>query len=195
MICIKYIFHLFLKRILIVSFIAFNVLIFSQELPHPKDQQLYTEFTSQRMAAYLKKPIISEGYIVMNGSERFTFKQSKPTLIEIKKTGGKIIYKRENMDPIVMDASGQMTADTDNIMFLFSNDQNIKDKFEINIKKINEKDEFTIIPNKKEKVDKITVMAIDDKIESIRIQFLNKSTLVYQFKNTVTGVVPDDKFF
>ena len=61
------------KLIFLILFLHCFVLIFSQTLPQPENNQLYTEFISYRTAEYLKNPIISTGYIVMDGRDKFLF--------------------------------------------------------------------------------------------------------------------------
>jgi len=176
--------------LLIILFISVNI-IYSQNIPQPKNNQLYTEFTSTRTAKYLKKPLTANGFIVMDGLNNFLFKQTDPVLIEIKKIKGKITYKKGDNDPIEIDSKAQ------EFLIIFDNPENINKNFDIKKEIINKKDFYTVTPKNgsNENIIKILITAVEDKIEIIEIYFTNGSKHTYKFRNTVTGKKPDEKYF
>ncbi|OHD24411.1 MAG: hypothetical protein A2Y34_04165 [Spirochaetes bacterium GWC1_27_15] len=183
-----------MKKIIFV-FLLFIVTIslYSQKIPHPKNSMLYTEFTAYKSALYLKKPIVSSGYIAMNGLDKFIFKQTKPIVIEVKKRENRMFFKREGMNEIEISGNND---NSDNIAFLFStNEDDLKKNFKIEQITTNGKQKYTVTPFKPTKVEKIEVIGIDDKIENIKIFFKDKSTILYEFKNTITGTSPNEKYF
>jgi hypothetical protein len=184
------------KYILTIIFLGLILPLFSQAIPHPKNDRLYTDFTCYRYAAYLKKPIISTGFIAMDGQANFLFKQISPLLIEIRKTGDKIIYKRGDQAPMEFSASsGGAVGTTNSIIFLFDDSGKIKDKYNIVKKSLDGKDEYTVTPKEKEAVKQIFITAVEDRIETIKMYFADNTSYLYEFKNTVTGVKPDEKYF
>ena len=177
----------------ITFLIAFFYLqnLYTIELPHPENDQLYTDFVSYRFANYLKKPIIGNGYIVMDGKNKFLFKQIDPINIEIRKVDDKILYKVKDNQPI------EISNDQDeNIMFIFYNSDLSNKNFDIQ-KKLNNnnKDFFNIIPKEKKNIINIEIISMLDKVEKITIYFINNSTLIYEFKNSITGKKPSEQFF
>ena len=177
------------KLIFLILFLHCFVLIFSQTLPQPENNQLYTEFISYRTAEYLKNPIISTGYIVMDGRDKFLFKQDEPISIEIKKNNNIITFKKNGMQAIQVDSL------SDDFTFLFDDPEKLKQKYFITKKNINNKEEYSVIPKQKENINQIIIITSGDKIEKIDINFNDKTNLVYNFKNTITGTKPDEKYF
>ena len=178
---------MFKKIILILLFFQLIILLFPQTIPQPKNNQLYTEFVSYRTALYLKKPIVSRGYIAMDGVEKFIFKQSCPVLVEIRKSNNLITYKRGDSEPIQVDFV------SDNIFFIFGESEKIKEKY--NVIQNDNKNKYYLTPKEKESIKQIIITAIDDIISKIEILFNDKTELVYEFKNTITGIKPDEKYF
>ncbi len=178
------------KVFCIIIFVSAGINLFSQTLPKPKDGKLYTEFTFVRKSKYLKKPIIGSGYIAMDGTEKFIMKQSTPVLIVVRKNNKKMTIKKENNEPIEVDpkASGD-------IMFLFENDEVINARFNITKQTIEGMDKFMITPKTKEQIKSINVISTFDKVNTIEITFNDDSNLIYTFKNTLTGITPDEKYF
>ena len=125
----------------------------------------------------------------MEGLDRFLFIQTKPVYIEVRKISDKITFKKGDMQPIQVDAM------SDGIIFIFTDSAKLKEKYTIIKKDINNKQEYLIIPKEKENISQILIIAIHDKIEKMKIFFNDKSNLVYEFKNTVTGIKPDEKYF
>lgn len=178
------------RRLIIIIFLLSNFIIFSQEqLPQPKNDQLYTEFVSYRYASYLKKPLAGSGYIAMDGKNKFIFKQIKPVIIEIKKNENKTTFKRGATEPIEIDEM------ENELFFLFGEQKNINQIYDISKKVINNKDNYYIVPKEKQNISNITLIGLDDKIEKIEIFFNDNSKIIYEFKNTVTGIKPDEKYF
>jgi len=164
--------------------------MYSQTLPFPKNDMLYTEFVSYKKASYLKNPIKTVGYIVMNGNGNFLFKQISPIVIEVRKKDGRLTFKKENSQPIEIPNS----PGGENIAFLFDKNSNYSN-FIITKNVKNNKDFFLVVPKNQDKIEKIEIVSNDDKIESIILFFKDKSSMTYDFKNTVTGIVPDEKYF
>ena len=126
----------------------------------------------------------------MNGNKNFLFKQTKPILIEVRQKNGKLTFQKEKAQPVEIPNS----QSGDNVAFLFDKNSSFEN---YNLSKTiqNNKDFFLVIPKKVEKVNKIEIISTSDKIESIKFYFHDKTTLVYEFKNTVTGTPPDEKLF
>ncbi len=124
--------------------------------------------------------------------EKFIFKQNKPVAIEIKKIEDKITLQKENSQPIELDSS---SGSNNEIIFLFGNPDMVKDKYKVEKKEAADEDIYTVIPIKKEKIVLIIVIAKEDKVKKMDIKFLDASNLIYEFKNTVTGVKPNEEFF
>ena len=126
----------------------------------------------------------------MDGTNKFVFKQINPVKIEIKKVDKRITYKKGNAEPLTIDGL------SDDIFFLFNYDSdNLGAKYNITRKYINNKEVYNIIPKEKKNIKHIILIAFDDKIEKIKIIFNDKSNLIYEFKNTITGIKPDEKYF
>jgi len=182
-----------MKKITIISTLMFLSLavFFAETLNLPKNSQLYTEFKSVKTAKFLKKPLASSGYIVMNGKNNFLYKQTEPFSLEVRKKGLKIILKKDKMDPIEIPS----TANGDNIAFLFEGDEAVMSNYNISKKAVSEKDFYTITPKQTGKIKEISIVGKDDKYESIKLLFTDNSTITYDFKNTTTGTPPDEKYF
>lgn len=178
------------RRLIIIIFLFLNFIIFPQEdLPQPKNSRLFTEFVSYRYAPYLKKPLTGTGYIVMDGKNRFIFKQVKPVIIEVKKIDDKTTFKRGNTEPI------EVNEMENELFFLFGDQTNIRRIYDISKKVINNKDNYYVVPKNKKDISNIFIVGIEDKFERIEINFNDNSKIIYEFKNTVTGIKPDEKFF
>jgi hypothetical protein len=180
-----------MKITLILIMMTITSVLFSETLPQPKNAQLYTEFNSKRTAPFLKKPITSSGYIVMDGKSNFLYKQTNPFNIEVRKKGSKLTFKKDKSEAITLPP----TASGDNIAFLFEGDETFLENYDITKKAASNKDLYSIIPKKSEKVKEIQITGNDDKFESIKLIFNDKSEIFYEFKNTVTGTPPDEKLF
>ena len=177
------------NKFIFIVFLFLNFYIFLQELPQPKNNQLYTEFISYRYASYLKKPLIGSGYIAKNGENKFVFKQVKPFIIEIKKMNNKLTFKRGVSESVEIN-------DMENeLFFLFEESEKINQIYNINKKKTKNKDYYYLIPKKDQNISQIIIIGIEDKFEKIEIYFNDNSKIIYEFKNTVTGLQPDEKYF
>lgn len=179
------------KRTLIFFFILIPAIFFGAELPKPMNNQMYTEYLSYKYTPYLKKPAVASGIIAMDGKDKFIFKQTEPVAFKIKKDQEKIIYKRENMNEIIVEGN----SSNYDFMFLFDESVDLTKDYKINEKVINEKIEFTISPKVKSKYKKIVVTAKEDKFEKLEFYFSDNSNLIYEFSNTVTGKPVDEKVF
>ncbi|MBN2546095.1 MAG: outer-membrane lipoprotein carrier protein LolA [Spirochaetes bacterium] len=179
------------KKILISFFIIIPCLFFGSVLPKPQNNQMYTEYLSYKYTPYLKKPVVSSGIIAMDGKEKFIFKQIKPVAFKIKKVKGKITYKRESMDEIIIENN----SSNNDFMFLFDESVDITKDYNVNEKKINDKTEFMILPKNKGKYKKIIIISNKDKFERLEFYFSDNSNLIYEFTNTVTGKPVDEKVF
>lgn len=187
-----------MKRVILLPFFyltfSFFMLI-SQDLPYPKNSQLYTEYICYKYTPYLKKPVISTGYIALNGGDKFIFRQLTPVEFYVKKINEKRVIKRANMDEITLTDSGA-NSEYD-FSFLFDSSIDISKNFVVEKKLLNEKDkiEFLLAPLKKSIYTKITLIAYEDKIEKLELYLTNKTILKYEFKNTITGKEIDKKIF
>ena len=179
------------KKAIIFFFIIFIQVIYAVNLPGPKNDQLYTEFKSTRTSPYLKRPMSSSGYIVMNGKENFLFKQQKPVEINVRKDGEHMTLKIGNNPAVEInpDSGG------DNIAFLFNNDGNLDKYYDITQSVSQGYDEYLVIPKKKSKIEKIIVQGKENIVISIILNFYDRSVITYTFKNTRTGTPPDEKYF
>ena len=179
-----------MKKIIIFFFTVFCLLLFPQDLPKPKNNQLYTEFTSYRYAPYLKKPLVSSGYIALDGQDKLVFRQNQPVSIVVKKAGEKITYQKGNNTPIeVTDAS------SNEILIIFGEQEGLQEKYDITKEIIDGKEKFTVIPKKNNRMKSMILFSAEDVLEKLEINFSDRSRLVYEFKNAVTGVSPDKKYF
>ena len=177
-------------KIKIILFLFFLTLVLSSiEIPQPRNGELFREFNSYRYARYLKKPIHGTGYIAMDGKDRFVFVQTKPIMVQIKKINDRITYKKGFNMPI--DVSN-MAMD---MFFLFEDQDVLKSNYDITKNFINNKDEYRIVPKEKNNLTIIKVTAIEDKVEIVELDFKDDAKIIYNFKNTVTGVKPDEKYF
>jgi hypothetical protein len=178
-----------MKKIYIVYFILTSFLLFSLELPKPKNDQLFAEYDSYRYSKFLKKPITGSGYLAMDGKDRFVFIQLKPLIVEIRKNGGRITYKKGSNMPIDI---SNMAMD---MFFLFETDENISINYNVIKTAGSEMDSYEIIPKAEQNLLKIKVTAKEDKVEKIEILFKDDSKIVYFFRNVFTGRKPDEKNF
>lgn len=181
-----------MKKTMIIIFIMISYSVISLELPKPDNDMMYTEFISTRKATYLKKENISKGIIVMDGQDKFLYKQTMPFEFSIKKTDDIITYKKGDVPEIQLDSD---SGNNNEIMVLFGDNETLNEEYDIKAKKNGEVTEFTLTPRKISKIDYIEVFASGDKFKSFTIFFKNKSTLSYEFINTMTGTKPDEKYF
>lgn len=175
--------------ILLILFYSINIIVLSRNLPQPQNNQLYTEFNSVRTAPYLKRSIKGSGYIAMDGKEKILFKQEKPLNIEVRKTGIEVTFKRGKMEPINIDLQ-----DND-IMLIFSDVEKLQENYTIDTTKKNNKDTFRLTPKKETRIKEIIIISNNINIEKLEIFYKDKSTLVYTFHNTITGIKPDERLF
>ncbi len=170
--------------------------IWAQSLPKPDKDYLYTEFSSVRKLKYVKKPIVSGGYIAMNGKEDFIYRQVTPTLLEIKKIGDTAFYKKANIAPIQIDLSKSNFDESYSVIFLFyGDDEAVSEYFDITKTFANNLDNYKITPKKQGTIKLISATGLGDKLYSIDMTYADGSTLSYRFTNSVTGTKPDDKYF
>lgn len=183
------------NRLIFVFIIITNFLFSQNRVPIPKYYKLYTEFISYRKMKYLKKESIATGYIAMDGKDKFIYKQKTPFIIEIKKKGDIISYKRENANEIIIDISDKSNSQFEGIVFLkIFNEENVED-FIITKRTVKNIDYYEIIPKKIVYIDSIKANGIDDKLYELIISYKDGSTLRYEFKNTETGINIDEKLF
>ena len=184
-------------RFLLSGLIAFvPCFIWVQSLPKPDKDYLYTEFSSVRKLKYVKKPIVSSGYIAMNGKEDFIYRQETPTLLEIKKIGDAAFYKKENIAPIQIDLSKSNFDESYSVIFLFyGDDEKVSEYFNITKTFKNNIDYYDIYPKKQGTIKQVSATGLGDKLYSIDMTYADGSTLSYKFANSVTGTKPDDKYF
>jgi hypothetical protein len=173
----------------LMFFIGCSVFLNALDIPRPQNDQLYTEFIAHRHAAYLKKPLVSEGIIVLDGQERFLYRQNVPFLIVIKKMGKSVTYQKGSAAPYTV---GEVQHD---IMVLFEKSDKLTEKYDVTVVKRENDHLYTIIPKLKGDVQRILLTAVIDEVKSLELVFADQSRLVYYFKNTVTGKKPDEKLF
>jgi hypothetical protein len=162
-----------------------------ESLPQPKNDRLYSEFTARRSAPYLKRPLLSSGYIAMNGKDKFIFKQTKPSVIEVRKKEDRLTLKINNNAPMEINSN----SNGDNISFIFDSPENLEKYYDITKTSADGNDEYQIVPKTRAKVDRIILTGIGDIILTIDIFFTDKSDILFEFKNTKTGTAPDEKYF
>jgi len=182
--------------------ILFIILLFSplysediNELLNSKNRKLYTDFVAVRVSPYLKKPKVSSGYIVADG-DRFVFKQTEPVKMEIRQKNGLLTIKLPGNSEIVVDSSSNEYSD--DVMFLFDTNFDFNDNFIIKKYIINNKNHYELIPTKPKlakKISLISLVALEDRLESMKLTFKNNSSIMYEFKNTVVGVTPNEELF
>lgn len=183
----------FFLNILVALFPCF---MWAQSLPKPDKDYLYTEFSSVRKLKYIKKPIVSSGYIAMNGKEDFIYRQETPTLLEIKKIGDAAFYKKANIDPIQIDLSKSNFDESYSVIFLFyGDDKTVGEYFDITKTFADNLDNYKILPKKQGTIKLISATGLGDKLHSIDMIYADGSTLSYKFSNSVTGTKPDEKYF
>jgi len=176
-----------------------TLILFSNDIPVPENNYLYTDFTFERTSPFLKKPVTGSGRILMDGKNHFIFKQIKPVLITIKKISGEISFQKGDAKPITINAMSD-DMDNGNIAILFSGDSaRISELFKLTHSTIQGKDYFELIPRESmlslKTIQIIHIVSKADKIENIKIEYKNKSTITYSFFNAVTGIKPDEKNF
>jgi hypothetical protein len=181
-----------MKKILFI-FILLNLFMFinSENFPQPKNDQLYAEFTAKRTSVYLKQPVTSSGYIVMNGKNNFLFRQNKPVSIDVRRKNDSLTLKINNNEPVEI-GSG---PDSDNIAFIFNDPENLEKNYYITMTLSGGVNEYLVVPKKASKIEKIIAMASGDVIRTLNIYFRDKTVLSYEFRNTKTGTAPDEKLF
>jgi hypothetical protein len=178
-----------MKNIFIICILLTAFQLFSLELPRPKDDRLFAEYESYRYAKFLKKPITGSGYIAMDGKDKFAFIQIKPVSVEIKKSGDRTTYKKGSNMPV--DISG-MSMD---MFFLFESDEKISAGYNVVKSAGSDFDNYDITPKTADNITNIKVKAKEDKVEKIEIFFKDGGKIIYIFKNIVTGVKPDERYF
>jgi hypothetical protein len=177
------------KVFLFLIMSALIVPLFSDEIPRPKNEQLYTDFVSYRIDVDQKRSVMSSGYIVMDGVRKFLYKQVIPVMIDFRRNGDKMTFKKENMERIDIDEI------SNGIIIIFDYPDKIKEEFDIKKSFVNDKEQFNAVPKEIEDVDSIKIIASGDKIIKIVVQYTDGSFLVHEFMNMVTGVRPDDIYF
>lgn len=179
---------------IIVKLLFLKIFIFSQQLPVPKNYQLFTKYNSIQHSKFFKKEIKSSGYLIMDGKDTFLFKQELPVRVVIKKIGDRIIYKKGDNSSIDID----IPDDKKSIFMIFQNSNNIYKYYNVVSSKIDNKNKFkfTITPIKNviNGIDKITMIAVEDKIQQMTL-FYKTGYLEYFFNSTITGTKPDKKYF
>ncbi len=188
-----------IKKIVIVLFLL--LLCFSicaediNNILHSANRELYTDFVAVRMSPYLKKPKVSFGYIVAD-RDKFLFKQTKPIKMEVRQENGVLTIKLPGDSEIVIDGSSEEYSD--DVMFLFDSAFDLNDNFVIKKDVVGDKDYYELLPNKpklSKKISLISLVVKGDSLESMTLTFKNRSTISYEFKNTITGVKPDESLF
>jgi hypothetical protein len=180
---------MFNKSGLIILFLFLTFFLFPVDLPQPKNGELFTEFDSFRYAKFLKKPIAGNGYIAMDGKEKFVFIQEKPLHVEIRKNLDKVTYKKGFNMPVDI---SNMSMD---MFFLFEEPDVLNANYDISKNSINDRDEYTITPKQKSNLKFLKVTGKEDIFEKVELYFNDDSRIIYIFNHTVTGVKPDEKYF
>jgi hypothetical protein len=160
-----------------------------------KNRKLYTDFVAVRVSPYLKKPKVSFGYIVADG-DRFVFKQTRPVKMEIRQENDLLTIKMPGNSEIVIDSDSNEYSD--DIMFLFDTRFDLRDNFIVKRDTINNRDHYELIPTKPKlarKILLISLVVIEDRLESMKLTFKNKSSISYEFKNAIVGETPNEEFF
>lgn len=180
------------KTIFCFTFLLCAGFIFAQQLPTPKNNQMYTEYTSEKKVKYVKKPIISTGKIIMFDKNSFVFTQDSPAAFTVTKKNNTITYKRPNMSAMQFDANDKsFTENSDfQIMSFFDGNASIDTFYNIQQNVADGINHYVVTPKNPSKISEIRITAQDDKLSTLIIVFSDNSTLKYTFKNTITGVKP-----
>lgn len=161
------------------------------ELPVPENDMLYTEFICTTSSPYLKEKIVSSGIIVMNGKNKFLYRQDKPKKIILKKINEDVTFETET--GIVTRLNSSIIYNE--IMLLFDSPEHAGEVFFISLIEHKDQNEYKIIPKTDSPVENILLFARGDKISSIEISFKNRTRSVYTFYNTQTGKIAGDSYF
>ncbi len=182
---------MFKRYLLIFVFIILANAAFSVTLPTPANNQMYTEYVCEKKLAYVKKPIVSTGRILMFGKEKFVYTQDSPVTFTVSKDKDIITYSRPNARAMTFDASDKsFTAASDFQVVAFLGGEDLGEHYEITKTSFENVDHYRIVPKKIDKIKEIRATAQGDKLSTLIILFADNSTMKYTFKNTVTGVEP-----
>jgi hypothetical protein len=152
---------------------------------------MYTEYVCEKKLAFVKKPIVSTGKIIMFSQEKFVYTQDSPVVFTVAKDKDIITYTRPNSRPMTFDASDKTFADNSDFQIVsFFDGADLSDDYDITITSFENVDNYRIVPKKAGKIKEIRATAQGDKMSTLIIYFADNSTMKYTFKNTVTGIKP-----
>jgi len=186
------------KNILILLIILLSFSLYSEDISklfNSRNKKLYTDFVAVRVSPYLKNPKVSFGYIVADG-DRFVFKQTKPVRMEIRQENSILTIKLPNNSEIVVDSSSNEYSD--DVIFLFDTNFDFNDNFIIKNYVVNDKNHYELVPTKpklSKKIALVSLITLEDRLESMKLTFKNGSSITYDFKNTVVGETPNEDLF
>ncbi|MBQ1998474.1 MAG: hypothetical protein II258_04150 [Spirochaetales bacterium] len=190
-----------MKKLFLLSFLFLSFFVFGQDvsIPRPKNELLYTEYTSRKSSPYIKKIIESTGWIAKDG-ENFAFFQETPSLLKVVNKGDEMSLKIGNNKPMKMKKSAAGNGEFNEVNILFTADTaELNRVFAINCEAAGEKMRYFLQPKSKDgaigKIEYMRFVSIDDKLEKLEMKYKNGTVLEFKFFNTVTGEFIDEKKF
>ena len=188
-----------IKKILVLFMLFFAFHSFAADFPRPANDQMFTEYISEKKMKYVKKPITAAGKIIMYSKDELVYTQDEPAAFVVTKTAKAVTYQREKMAPIRIDLSDNSAAAGQNfdIIALFGDDKQVRRYYDIAVTDENGVNHYTITPKNESKIKQMNALAVGDKLSSLIIFYVDGSTLKYTFRNTITGTKPADyeKYF
>ena len=177
----------------------FTFFSFAADFPRPANDQMFTEYVSEKKMKYVKKTITAVGKIIMYNKDELVYTQDEPAAFVVTKTAKSVTYQREKMAPIKIDINDSSAAagQSFDMIALFGDEEQVKQNYDIIVTNENGVSHYTIVPKHFTKVKEMRALAVGDKVSTLIIFYSDGSTLKYTFKNTVTGQRPLDyeKYF
>lgn len=192
-----------MKKFFLLTFLFTVFVGMAQEIdiPRPKNDLLYTEYTARKSSPYIKKVIESSGWVAKDG-KKFAFFQETPSVIKVVNNGDEMSLKIGNNKPMKMKVAsgGGAGAEFADVNILFTADTaEINRVFTISCEPVGNKMRYFLQPKTKDgalgKVEFMRFVSTDDKLEKLEMKYKNQTMIEFKFFNTVTGEVIDEKIF
>lgn len=190
-----------MKRIFLLIFLSVTFFAMSEDIaiPRPKDDLLYTEYTSRKSSPYIKKVIESSGWLAKDG-EKFAFYQDTPSVMKVVNKGDEMSLKIGNNKPMKMKVSAAGGGEYSDVNILFTADTaEINRIFTINCEAVGSKMRYFLQPKVKDgavgKLEFMRFVGTGDKLEKLEMKYKNGTMIEFKFFNTVTGESIDEKKF